>query len=73
MSEVIEDQMQDTIDLISRALKDATLDIEFIDQNKAGNSLSTVRCHMLLATLRNTITHTRNLESGFDHYGLEQP
>ncbi len=65
MREVVEEQMQETINLISQALQDAMLDIRFIDQNKPKIAISRVRCHLLLATLRNTLTHARSLESSF--------
>jgi hypothetical protein len=58
-------QKQATIDLIRNALQDAVLDIEFIDRNQEKIAISRVRFHMLLATLRNTITHLRSLEAGF--------
>jgi hypothetical protein len=47
MREVLEEQMQDTIDLISRALQDAMLDIRFIDQNQAKNPISTEKMRLL--------------------------
>ena len=47
MREVIEEQMQDTIDLISRALQDAMLDIRFIDQNKAKKPISMAKMRLL--------------------------
>ena len=58
-------QKQATIDLIRKALEDAILDIEFIDRNQEKIAISRVRFHMLLAILRNTITHLRSLEAGF--------
>ena len=58
-------QKQATIDLIRKALEDAILDIEFIDRNATKIAMSRVRFHMLLATLRNTITHLRCLETSF--------
>ncbi len=67
MKEIIEEQMQDTIDLISRGLQDAVLDIQLINQNKNRGPISRVRCDMLLGTLRNTITRTHNLESSIRH------
>jgi hypothetical protein len=47
MSEVIEEQMQDTIDLISRALQDTMSDIRFMDQNKAKNPISMAKMRLL--------------------------
>ncbi len=47
MREVVEEQMQDTINLISRALQHALLDIRFIDQNKAKKPISMAKMRLL--------------------------
>jgi hypothetical protein len=53
------------VHLITHALHDAMQDIQFLDKHRLRDDLSTLRYHMLLATLRTALRHARGLEKEF--------
>ncbi|MBV8378766.1 MAG: hypothetical protein JO279_17360 [Verrucomicrobia bacterium] len=62
MRKEINKSMEDLIELITRALHDSMLEIQFVSQNRSRKELSRVRAVMLQISLRRAIGCARKLE-----------